>query len=453
MLHLARTNQLGTYSNPTTLVISASVTTFPNRIPAALGLVEHLTFEPVSQIRRLETPAFVAWTSLKSICIPASVQFIAAYCFSRSDDGLRPVDPPCQLETVTFEPGSKLHGIDKFALHKCEALKYFYIPASVELLYSHSFPHTRHCRIEIENGNPHFEMKGDFLIRLNSHSLVRYCGTASKVTILDEIEKLEAYCFGDCDSVVFVTGRPISKMSVIEEQAFLLCPNLKTITIPPSATFIGSRCFNGCSSLQTVVFSPPSQLESLLASSFGGCCSLESIVLPPSLKVLPISCFSDCRKLVRSPFPPDSNIVRIERSAFAGCSALKSMSLPSSLESVDRFCFEDCTSLATVTFESPSHLRELLDLPPKLAGCLSVPDSVEVLYLARGLKLFKRGFARAFLFGRDSRLTETIPRSQLYQAGKARREKKAKFTDSYPTFLQLAVRTLKAFRSDLEFGA
>jgi hypothetical protein len=55
------------------------------------------------------------------------------------------------------------------------------------------------------------------------------------------------------------------------------------------------------------------------------------------------------------------------------------MTLPSSVESVGLLSFIYCRALSSLSFASPSHLRELLDLPPWLSGLVSIPDSVEVL--------------------------------------------------------------------------
>jgi hypothetical protein len=62
-------------------------------------------------------------------------------------------------------------------------------------------------------------MKGDFLLRLNSHSLICYCGRMAHVIILDEIEKREKYCFASCESLLSVTFTPMSRLLPIEEMS------------------------------------------------------------------------------------------------------------------------------------------------------------------------------------------------------------------------------------------
>jgi hypothetical protein len=42
------------------------------------------------------------------------------------------------------------------------------------------------------------------------------------------------------------------------------------------------------------------------------------------------------------------------------------------------FCFQAYDSLSSFTFSSPSHLRELIDVPQAFSGVVSIPDSVEV---------------------------------------------------------------------------
>jgi hypothetical protein len=264
-------------------------------------------------------------------------------------------------------------------------------------------------------------MKGDFMMHFNSRLLLRYCDPASEVTLLDEIETLGEFCFGHCDSLVSVNLGP--NVSHFEWMVFSYSTSLKTITIPSSLTCLGVGCFNGCSALQLVLFVPDSKLDCIPGTAFSCCSLLETIILPQYVKLLGSGCFMDCRKLVRSPIPVNSEIVRIEESAFSGCSRLKSILLPSTLEFDDRSCFERCTSPSTFTSVSRSHLKVLLDLPPKLAGLLWVPDSVEILAFAKG---FKRRLDRALIFGGDSRLGEIMAGSQQSQGEPAGKGKKSK---------------------------
>jgi hypothetical protein len=227
----------------------------------------------------------------------------------------------------------------------------------------------------------------------------------------------------------------MSKLSSLDTEAFAFCANLEMINLPSSLTFIGEYCFNGCAHLHTVTFCPGSELAGISDHAFDDCQLLQSIILPSGVKTLGRSCFYNCSKLVNSPLAADSEVVRIGGFGFAGCSSLKSLVLPSSTEFVGEGCFVGCDSLSGFTLSSPSHLLELLDLPPQLPGFLAIPDSVQVLSYSRG---WKRPPERTLSFGCESRLATITAKSGIPPR-------------PCRSFLQVSSRSLKLFRKNLEF--
>jgi hypothetical protein len=294
------------------------------------------------------------------------------------------------------------------------------------------------------------------------HVIVRYCGTATEVGIPEQIERIGDFSFAGCDSITSVRFESVSKLSSIGREAFWHCRHLTTIAIPSPVQFLGERCFRGCSLLETVSFCAGSRLDCVPEGAFADCYLLESITLPLSVKRVGDRCFFSCSKLVNSPFPPNSELVAVGDNAFECCSSLaamvlpssvefvgdgafacclslESMFLPSSVEYVGAFCFETSHSLSHLTFSAPSHIRELLDLPPELSGLVSIPDSVEVLSFYRN---YKGSCEWTLSFGIDSRLREIRPASAsgLVPAHEIGR-----------SFLQVSTRSLKFLRANLEF--
>jgi hypothetical protein len=369
-------------------IIPASVTRVTyDSIPKARS-VEVVTFEPGSQIRRLETSSFSQFLSLKSICIAASVELLERNTFVVADWPINDYDyRRSGVEIITFERGSKLREIAPDAFAGCRTLRRLVIPASVEKMIWSSLPESRNCRPEIENGNPYFEVKDPFVVDLKRHAILRYYGYGSQVTIPPEIEQIDESCFRDC--------------------AFL----------------------------QTLSFAGKSKLERISPLAFAECTSLHNILLPPSVKTLSRRCFHRCVDLESSPLRADSRLRRIEEFAFSGCSLLKSMVIPSALEFLGEHCFDDCNSLSRLTFAPPSHLRELLHIPPKLSGFVSIPDSVEIISF-RGLSAPHGDLV--LTFGSESRLVETSPRHFPVPI-------------HYRSFVQVNSRSLKRFRLNLEF--
>jgi hypothetical protein len=405
---------------------------------ANAGLVEVVRFEPGSRILRFGTGLFSHCLSLKSICIPASVEYLGWACFTglrdRKDaDRLK----ACRLENVEFEPGSRLREIESDAFLGCSWLTHLCIPGSVEKLTGASFPDSRKCRIEIDSMNCSFHLTRDCVLHFSRPRLVRYCGMASEMTIPDEIQTIDERAFGFCHSIRYLKFGPMSRLSSIGRLAFTECVNLTTITIPASVTLLGDQCFSGCLFLETVSFCSGSQLKHIPESAFAFCRFVTSITLPASVKTLGARCFSQCPRLANSPLPVDSEVVRIRERAFAGCCSLQSMVLPSSLALLGRSCFEGCTSLVSLTFASPSHLRELLDLPPVLTGVIAIPDSVEVFSLCQKAAPLPD---RTMVFGPDSRLAKFSLKS-------ARKSRHCR------AFGQVSTRTLKIIRAGLEFAS
>jgi hypothetical protein len=91
-----------------------------------------------------------------------------------------------------------------------------------------------------------------------------------------------------------------------------------------------------------------------------------------------------------------------------------------------------------ITFSMPCRLRELLDLPPCWGDFREIPDSVEVLGFTGYLG---DSYGYTLDFGRESRLVRVTAAKdpRLFAKG------------NHGPFLRVTSRSLKIFRSDLEF--
>jgi hypothetical protein len=426
-----------------TLVIPASVTVLAGDMIFEPHYVKRIKFETGSQIRRLETGTFGAFQLLKSIHIPPSVEFIARHCFCETPNHTG-FTPGCnRLCDVIFEPGSHLREIESEAFLECACLFAITIPASVERMGGASFPFCVGFGMEIESGNRVFVRRDDFVIDIERHHLLRYFGRASEVTIPEGIEEIDDWCFYGNKHLCSVVFGPTSRVRSIGALAFEECEKMIAIEIPSSVRFLGRKCFAYCHSLQAVAFSPGSLLESIPPGAFEECRLLNPVMLPSSVKSVGASCFHECRLLANSPFPPDSEVVRIEEEAFWECYGLRSMCIPSSVEFIGKRCFAACYWLSQLTFSSPSHLREFLDFPANVGGLISIPDSVEILVMGQCevAQAVPRPPQRMLAFGPDSRLAEIRPGSRP----------KYGTSLAFPSFVQLSARSLRRFRTNLEF--
>ena len=79
---------------------------------------------------------------------------------------------------------------------------------------------------------------------------------------------------------------------IICKNAFWVCNNLATITIPQSVTAIGDKAFSGCSSLTSITI-PPS-VTTIGEEAFSDCSRLTSIIIPPSVTAIGDKAFFWC---------------------------------------------------------------------------------------------------------------------------------------------------------------
>lgn len=82
----------------------------------------------------------------------------------------------------------------------------------------------------------------------------------------------------------------------IPEQAFHLCTNLKSITLPESVTTIKKGAFNGCFNLSRINI--PSLVEDIGISAFQSCYSLETLTIPENVISIGLYAFQNCEGLI-----------------------------------------------------------------------------------------------------------------------------------------------------------
>jgi hypothetical protein len=388
------------------------------------------------------------------------VKIINEHCFCRADEDAFGMSG-CVFRSLTFEPGSQLQAIEPFALAGCFDLHTICIPASVKEMSGASFMLANLTDIQIESGSPYFQRTGNFIRDFDDLRLVRYFGQESEITIDNAIEVIGTYCFGYCCSIEKVQMESDCRVSSIEEGAFAKCFSLTSITISSSVTSLGKSVFFD-SDLETVSFAQDSRLRDLGETAFSMCENLKSIALPPSVEIIGPFCFNS-PTLVSVSLPSDSKLTRIEHAAFAGCCGLGSFFVPSLVEFIGTNCFFNCRSLNDLTFESPGHLRELLDLPPVAIARYGIPDSVEILSFSGDPN---RCCACNLNFGHESQLRSirivddrfdkdrgAQERSEFWQSprGRSRRFFREPGVGPFRSFLHLAGRTLRVFRDNLEF--
>jgi hypothetical protein len=311
------------------------------------------------------------------------------------------------------------------------------LPASTEFITGINFAFCGLSQIDFEADNPFFHSKGDFVVDSKEVKVIRYFGRDSHVTIPACAEVIGEACFDACDSVIGVDFGRESKVSLIEMEAFRSCSHLEWIHIPLSVRSVGESAFYESEALVSILFDPNAQLSDIGEDGFNGCIQLKSITIPSSVEIIGVSCFSYCEGLTTITFHPDSKLIRIGSSAFRKCVSLRPFYIPSSVECIEAHCFAQCFVLSELLFSVPCHLRELLSLPPKWAGFVDIPDSVERLEFEFD---DENPSVYTLTFGRESKLKEIRAHSSGSRSTCPRR-----------SLLLVSSGCLQALRRHLEF--
>ena len=147
------------------------------------------------------------------------------------------------------------------------------------------------------------------------------------------------------ESVVLPNG-----LSSIEDWTFCGCSSLASVNLPDSLVSIGELAFHNCSSLISICL--PNTLETLENAAFGNCSSLSgNLVLPGSLQSLGESCFYNCSGL--NGVVLSENLDIIPESAFVGCSGLSgNLVIPDHCTLIESEAFSGCSSLSSLTIGS-----------------------------------------------------------------------------------------------------
>ena len=208
-----------------------------------------VTFEKGSQLKTIHGGyckdssihfgTFSDCTSLTSIEIPASVETIEFATFR----GFK------ALTTVTFEKGSQLKTIERYAF-ETSGLQSIEIPASVETIEFYAFSKCKALTaVTFENGSQLKTIEKDAFETSGLQS----------IEIPASVETIEKAAFYNCEALTSVTFEKGSQLKIIEgdyryefEGAFSYLPNLKTMDMSACTQVedIGEMTFANCSSLQ-----------------------------------------------------------------------------------------------------------------------------------------------------------------------------------------------------------
>lgn len=161
-------------------------------------------------------------------------------------------------------------------------------------------------------------------------------GTFENCSLLKEVtvgkpETISIGAFRNCEQLKTVTLGG-SGLKLIQDEAFMNCRALESLTVNNTVESLGRRAFKNCVSLKTI-------------SSDKFACSGTVVNEGDNI---PESAFENCASLTEFVF--NANIKAISRNAFKGCTSLKNLVVPGAVESIAAGVFDGWSAGQTITF-------------------------------------------------------------------------------------------------------
>jgi hypothetical protein len=250
-----------------------------------------------------------------------------------------------KVETITFEPGSKLTQLYEHAFYECRKLRRIInLPTGITTIESAAFEHCDSLEsVDIPTG----------ITTLVEHTFM-YCKKLSSVYIPGNVKTIEGMAFSQCGikDITIAEG-----VNTLESACFSECHYIEAISIPASVTTMTGNPCTFADSLTTITIAEgnPSYVVSdgcIYSKDMTRlvCCpasKTDTFVIPPSVRTIGYAAFEGCKRLTSVPIP--STVASIEGAAFWKCTGLTEIVVPESITTIPYGTFCGCESAASIT--------------------------------------------------------------------------------------------------------
>ena len=291
--------------------------------------------------------AFAYTTSLISVVLPETIQFIEMFAFRSSN--LSSVNIPSSVKTL-----------GNSAFQQCVNLTLLSLPEALKSIGSSCFFGCTNLKLS-DIALP------STLTELGDQAFLN-CKALEEIIIPAGITAIKDYTFNGCSNLKLATlpgtltsigegafyGCALTDLSIpmnvssIGPAAFSSC-KFPSVEIPEGITTIKNNTFNGCTNLSSVVL--PSTLKFIEQDAFRGTSALKSITIPYGVQSIGLMAFA-YSGLTSVRLPVTTNL--IEAQAFIACASLVSVDILAPIVSVGNSAFQMCPALKEVSLEAPN---------------------------------------------------------------------------------------------------
>lgn len=329
-------------------------------MPTGMTVIPSGLFDGCSAITAFDIPSTVdtigerafAGTAIVGIVLPLNITAINAETF----------DGCANLSTIDIPAG--VSSIGNGAFNDCTSLTAIEIPASVSSIGNSAFCGCTALGTVVASGSiaslGNYAFKGCSSLTtatlpgsytaLNS-GLFDGCEKLSELTIAPNVGEVKSRALGFCGKL---NAFDFSKLTDIDDEAFIGCSSLTTVTLPSTLITIGKAAFSGCVGVTTV------KLYSALATSaatqaepiFFDCPALSTVEIGGEVSAIPAYMFTGCNG-IKSVALTSATITKIGEGAFmnTGLTALALGGLADGI-TIARRAFYGCADVEAFTMPS-----------------------------------------------------------------------------------------------------
>jgi len=199
------------------------------------------TYDGVLYDKEMTRIIFYPYGKSGAYIIPDSVTAIESEAFYERN----------RLTSLTF--GKNVKSIGEAAIVFCEQLSEVIISESLEIYGPLAIAVCNNLKkIEVNGNNPYFVSENGVLFNKQKTTILAYpAGKEGEYAIPESVTIIGEGAFAGAHFTSMNIGNSVAR---IQPYAFYMCPNLKSVVIDKSVTYIGDVVFCECASLKTVTY-------------------------------------------------------------------------------------------------------------------------------------------------------------------------------------------------------